>query len=232
VVENAGTRKVVACRERQSEQARGYDAQVKSHARRSKATALTDTYAEQWLHLRSSRTAPEQEFFPTFTQKLTPSMGTKSRTLRHLAATTAIHGHARRRLHLRERATSSVTTALKGLPVLSLKKVMKLPDPNSGGLVGMSAVLAMTSHTTAPARRFAESKYVLDVILRHASPAPRRNVGNAEDAKGPKEEAKTFARNRAARDRTECAGPREGRPARLRVENFDAIGRFRKSAAT
>ena len=102
-------------------------------------------------------------------------------------------------------------------------------DPARGGLLGMGAVLAVTSHTsrTSPTLR---GKYVLDVILGTPPPPPPPDVGQLDEAKkGP--EAKTF-RELLARHATQpaCAGCHAKiDPLGFGLETFDAVGRTRKA---
>jgi hypothetical protein len=93
----------------------------------------------------------------------------------------------------------------------------------------MAAVLAMTSHTnrTSPTLR---GKFVLDVILGSPPPPPPPGVSQIDEAKTPKE-LKTFRDKLAAHaTRAECAGCHAKiDPLGFGLENFDAIGRWRKS---
>ncbi len=207
-----------------------YAGQVKRMLADTKARALTDTFAEQWLQLKKLPEArPSTEFFPTFTPKLRLAMHDEvALFFDHLrtddlpitdlldANYSYLNGDLARHY------------GIAGVAGTEFQKV-KLGDPNRGGLLGMGAVLAMTSHTnrTSPTLR---GKYVLDVILGTPPPPPPPNVGNAEDAKGAKE-AKSF-RDKLALHATQanCAGCHAKiDPIGFGLENFDAVGRWRKS---
>ena len=206
------------------------DAQVKRMLADPKAKALTDTFAEQWLQLmRLPHARPSTEFFPTFRPTLRQAMHDEVATFFD-------------KLRVDDRPITDLLDAnytyvnadlakhygLANVTGPEFRRVT-LTDPNRGGLLGMSAVLALTSHTsrTSPTLR---GKYVLDVILGTPPPPPPPNVGNVEDAKGAKE-AKTF-RDKLALHATQanCAGCHAKiDPLGFGLENFDAIGRWRPS---
>jgi hypothetical protein len=107
-----------------------------------------------------------------------------------------------------------------------MRKV-KLTDPNRGGLLGMGAVLAVTSHTnrTSPTLR---GKYVLDVVLGTPPPPPPPNVSQLDEGKkGP--DAKTFRELLATHaSRPACAACHvKIDPLGFGLETFDAVGRTR-----
>jgi len=207
-----------------------YDAQVRRMLASPKARALTDDFAAQWLRLRKLADArPSTEFFPTFTPSLRRAMYDEAATFFD-------------KLRADDRPITDLLDAdytylndelashygIKGVSGPEMRRV-KLTDPARGGLLGMGAVLAMTSHTnrTSPTLR---GKYVLDVVLGTPPPPPPPDVGQIDESKKGKE-AKTF------RDlltmhatRAACAGCHAKiDPLGFGLENFDAVGRFRKS---
>jgi hypothetical protein len=207
-----------------------YDAQVRRMLADTKARALTDDFAAQWLRLRKLADArPSTEFFPTFTPSLRRAMYDEAATFFD-------------KLRADDRPITDLLDAdytylndelashygIKGVSGPEMRRV-KLTDPARGGLLGMGAVLAMTSHTnrTSPTLR---GKYVLDVVLGTPPPPPPPDVGQIDESKKGKE-AKTF------RDlltmhatRPACAGCHTKiDPLGFGLENFDAVGRFRKS---
>ncbi|QDU20281.1 DUF1592 domain-containing protein [Urbifossiella limnaea] len=207
---------------------------VEKQARRMladpKAEALTESFAAQWLHLRKLPDArPSVEFFPTFTPQLRRAM--------HDEAARFFDGlrtEDRSILELLDADYTYVNADLArhyGIPGVSgpeLRKV-KHADATRGGVLGMGAVLAVTSHTsrTSPTLR---GKYVLDVILGTPPPPPPPDAGQLDEAKKGKD-AMTFREqlaNHAARPA--CAGCHAKiDPLGFGLENFDAVGRFRKS---
>jgi hypothetical protein len=207
-----------------------YEAQVKRMLADPKARALTDTFAEQWLRLKKLPEArPSVEFFPTFTPRLRQAM--------HEEVATFFDALRTNDLPLTDLLDADYTYVnadlarhygLADVNGPEFRKV-KLTDTNRGGLLGMAAVLAMTSHTnrTSPTLR---GKYVLDVILGTPPPPPPPGVSQIDEAKTPKE-LKTFRDKLAAHaTRAECAGCHAKiDPLGFGLENFDAIGRLRKS---
>jgi cytochrome c553 len=207
-----------------------FDAQVKRMLADPKARTLTDTFAEQWLRLKKLPHArPSTEFFPSFTPKLRQAM--------HDEVAAFFDGLRTDNLPITDLLAcdySYVNADLAkhyGIPDVNgaeFRKV-KLLDPNRGGLLGMGAVLAMTSHTnrTSPTLR---GKYILDVVLGTPPPPPPPNVNALDAAKGAKE-AKTL-REKLALHATQatCAGCHAKiDPLGFGLENFDAVGRWRTS---
>ena len=207
-----------------------FEAQARRMLADPKARALTDTFAAQWLRLGKLADArPSTEFFPTFTPHLRRAMADE---------VTTFFDH----LRTDDRPVTDLLDAdytyvndelarhygMKGITGPEVRRV-KLDDPARGGLLGMGAVLALTSHTnrTSPTLR---GKYVLDVILGTPPPPPPADAGSIDDAKkGP--EAKTFRDLLTAHaTRAACAGCHAKiDPLGFGLENFDAIGRYRKS---
>ncbi|MBN9119699.1 MAG: DUF1592 domain-containing protein [Planctomycetes bacterium] len=207
-----------------------FDAQVKRMLADPKARALADTFAEQWLQLKKLPQArPSIEFFPTFTPKLRQAMGDEVRTffdrLRtdDLPITDLLEAD-----YTYVNADLARHYGIANVTGPEFRKV-KLADANRGGLLGMAAVHALTSHTnrTSPTLR---GKYVLDVILGTPPPPPPPGVSAIDEAKAPKE-LKTFRDKLAAHaTRAECAGCHAKiDPLGFGLENFDAVGRWRKS---
>lgn len=207
-----------------------YEAQVRRMLSDPKAKALTDTFAEQWLHLKKLPEArPSTEFFPTFTPKLRIAMGDEVRAVFDSLRTA--NGPITDLLdanYTYVNADLAKHYGIAGVTGPEMRRVA-LTDPNRGGLLGMSAVLALTSHTnrTSPTLR---GKYVLDVILGTPPPPPPPGVSAIDEAKTPKE-LKTF-RDKLAAHATQaaCAGCHAKiDPLGFGLENFDAIGRWRPS---
>jgi hypothetical protein len=207
-----------------------FDAQVKRMLADPKARALTDTFAEQWLQLKKLPQArPSIEFFPTFTPRLRQAMHDEVATffdkLRtdDLPVTDLLDAD-----YTYVNADLARHYGITGVNGPEFQKV-SLADSDRGGLLGMAAVHAVTSHTnrTSPTLR---GKYVLDVILGTPPPPPPPGVSQIDEAKGAKE-AKTF-REKLSLHATQpnCAGCHAKiDPLGFGMENFDAIGRWRKS---
>jgi hypothetical protein len=208
-----------------------FDAQVKRMLADPKAKSLTDNFAEQWLQLgKLPQARPSAEFFPTFTPRLRRAMHdevslffdhlrTDDRPVTDLLDADYTYVNAELAKHY----------GIAGVTGPEFREV-KLTDPNRGGLLGMAAVLSLTSHTsrTSPTLR---GKYVLDVVLGTPPPPPPPGVSALDEAKGAKQ-AKTF-REKLARHATQpsCAGCHAKiDPLGFGLETFDAIGRTRKAA--
>ncbi|WP_168219277.1 DUF1592 domain-containing protein [Limnoglobus roseus] len=211
-------------------QADVYDAQVKRMLADPKAKALTETFAEQWLLFKKLPDArPTTEFYPTFTPKLRQAMHDEAATffdklrtedapITDLLAADYAYLNADLAKHY-------------GIPNVTGPEFRKVPltDPNRGGLLGMGAVLALTSHTnrTSPTLR---GKYVLDVILGTPPPPPPPGVSQIDEAKAGKA-AKNFREQLALHASQASCGGCHAKidPLGFGLENFDAIGRWRNS---
>ncbi len=104
------------------------------------------------------------------------------------------------------------------------------PNSHRGGLLGMSAVLAVSSYPyrTSPVLR---GKFVLDSILGTPPPPPPPNVPALPEATG--DQPKTV-RERLSRHRADpvCAGCHSRMdPLGFALENFDALGQWRAEDA-
>jgi len=206
------------------------EAQIRRMLSDPKAAALTESFAVQWLRLgKLAQARPSTEFFPTFTPELRLSM---------FREVTGFFDHLRRDdaslLKLIDADYTFANRALgehygiKNLPENEFAKVGHL-DRTRGGLTGMAAILAMTSHTnrTSPTLR---GKYILDVILGTPPAPPPANAGTIDESKTGKE-AKNFREQLAQHaSQSSCAGCHAKiDPLGFGLENFDAIGRFRKT---
>jgi mono/diheme cytochrome c family protein len=208
----------------------GVEAQAKRMLADPKAKALTESFAEQWLQLRKLPDArPSVEFFPSFTASL-------RRAMHDEAALFFDHLRTENRsvLEVVDADYTFVNDELArhyGMAKISGQEMRKVQhtDPARGGLLGMGAVLAVTSHTsrTSPTLR---GKYVLDVVLGTPPPPPPPNVGQIDEGKKGRE-AKTF-RELLAQHATQpaCAGCHAKiDPLGFGLETFDAVGRTRKA---
>jgi hypothetical protein len=206
--------------------------QVRRMLAHPKARALTDNFAGQWLQLRHLAAArPSTDFFPTFTNKLRQAM--------HDEATTFFD-----KLREEDRSVGELLDAdytyvneelakhygLSGVQGPQMRRVALKPEDHRGGLLGMAAVLTMTSHTsrTSPTLR---GKYILDVILGDPPPPPPPDAGTIDEKQKGKE-PKTFRELLAQHaGRAACAACHSKiDPLGFGLENFDAIGRFRETA--
>jgi len=206
-------------------------AQVARMLASPKAKALSEDFATQWLQLKKLAEArPTTEFFPTFTDEMKESMrqepilffdalrtGNLPVTLLIDSDFTFVNGPL------------AENYGIPGVKGPQFQKVTLKPEQHRGGLLGMGAVLSMTSHTfrTSPTLR---GKYVLDVVLGTPPPPPPNNVAQIDDAANHGE-AKTF-RDLLAQHATNptCAGCHHRiDPLGFGLDHYDAIGRWRDS---
>jgi Protein of unknown function (DUF1592)/Protein of unknown function (DUF1588)/Protein of unknown function (DUF1585)/Protein of unknown function (DUF1595)/Protein of unknown function (DUF1587) len=198
-----------------------------------KARALTDVFAVQWLQLGKLASArPSTEFFPTFRGPLKQAMYDE---------VTSFFDN----LRLEDRSVLDLLDAdytfansvlgrhygLAGVTGKQMQKVSLKPDQHRGGLLGMAAVLSLTSHTfrTSPTQR---GKYVLEVILGTPPPPPPPNVGMIRgDRPGKKKQPLTFREQLALHaTQSSCAGcHRKIDPLGFALDNYDPIGAWRES---
>lgn len=104
---------------------------------------------------------------------------------------------------------------------------IELPDDSHrGGLLGMSAVLAVSSHPhrTSPVLR---GKWMLDAMLGTPPPPPPPNVPALEEPQGeaPKTVRELLSRHRADPVCASCHSRID--PLGFALENYDALGRWR-----
>jgi hypothetical protein len=207
------------------------DAQVRRMLADPKARALSEEFAAQWLRLKSLDEArPTQEFFPTFNDELKEAMRQEtilffdSLRTENRPITTLLDADY---TFVNERLAENY--GIPGIKGPQMRRVTLQPDEHRGGLLGLGAILSMTSHTfrTSPTQR---GKYVLEVILGTPPPPPPNNVAQIEDAAN-KADIKTF-RELLAQHATNatCAGCHSRiDPLGFGLDNYDAIGRWRVS---
>jgi hypothetical protein len=207
-----------------------FDRQVKRMLADPKARALTDGFAVQWLGLKKLAEArPSTEFFPTFNGKVRAAMHDE---------VAEFFDHLRRE----DRPVTDLLDAdytflnedlakhygLPGVQGPAMRKVTLKPADHRGGLLGMGAILAMTSHThrTAPTLR---GKWILDVIFGTPPPPPPPDAGQLDESKGKGKDPKSFRELMALHAKqASCAGCHNKMdPLGFGLDNFDAVGRWR-----
>lgn len=208
------------------------DQQIKRMLANPKARALTDYFAVQWLQIRKVLDArPSQEFFPSFTNGLRFALYHEALTffdkLREEDKSILDLLHADYTYVNEELARHYNLPPVKGG---QMQKVSLRPQDHRGGLLGMGAILTMTSHTsrTSPTLR---GKWVLDVIFGTPPPPPPPEAGQLKEEKKKGEAPKTF-RELMAQHATQasCAGcHKKMDPLGYALDRFDAIGRWREN---
>ena len=199
----------------------------------SRAGALTEQFAAQWLQIRKVFVArPSTEFFPTFDDELRKAMYAEAATFFD-----RLRGEDRSILELLDADYTYVNEPLAkhyGIPGVSgkeLRRVALAPDQHRGGLLGMGSVLALTSHTsrTSPTLR---GKWVLDVLFGTPPPPPPANVSQIQEEKGGDKAPKSFREQLALHaGEAACAScHRRMDPLGFALDHYDAVGTWREKA--
>lgn len=193
----------------------------------SKAHALVENFAGQWLYLRNLESMiPNSAGFPNFDDNLRQGL---------LGETEHFFEHIVRE----DRPVTELMTAdytflnervaqhygVDGVYGNHFRRV-GLDDPARFGLLGKGSVLMVSSHTdrTSPVVR---GKWVLENLLGSPPPAPPADVPALEDA-DVSEDATLRERLVAHRENPACAGCHALMdPIGFSLENFDAIGGWR-----
>jgi mono/diheme cytochrome c family protein len=214
------------------------NAQVKRMLADPKASSLVSGFAMKWLNLNSlDSVQPDAKIFRDFNATLRGDFLKESELFLSSILLESSEGNARSVLDLLTSDQTFVNNRLaryygiQNGPGTSAFKEVTLTDPNRFGLLGKAAVLMRTSYgdRTSPVLRGA---WVLDKLVgTPPAPPPPTVVANLDQKPG--EAPKTVrARLEQHRDNPTCRmchGVID--PTGLALENFDAIGRFRKTDA-
>jgi hypothetical protein len=207
----------------------GLRAQVRRMLRDPRSKALGESFACQWLELEplGKTVRPDAKKFPEFDDELAELM--KAEVIH------AFHDIVRENRSLLELIDSDSTWLNERLALLygidgvkgpELRRV-PLQDRNRGGVVGMAAVLTVSSYPlrTSPVIR---GKWILESLLGSKVPPPPADAGSLPE--NASEGKKLSFRERLERHRTkaECASCHQKMdPLGFGLENFDPIGRWR-----
>jgi hypothetical protein len=205
------------------------EVQVKRMLAHPKAKALTQNFAAQWLQLKKLDFArPSTEFFPAFTNKLKQSMREEATTFLD-----KLREEDRSVLDLLDCDYAWLNPelakfyAIPGVEGKDFRRVDLKPEYHRGGLLGMGAFLALTSHTsrTSPTLR---GKWILESIFGTPPPPPPPDAGTIKEQKKGAE-PKTFRELLAMHAvQPSCAScHRRIDPLGFALENYDAIGAWR-----
>lgn len=194
----------------------------------SRASALAENFAPQWLQVRRLEEIHfDPKLFPAFDPRLRADM------IREVVLFfEAVLREDRSVLDLLDADFTFVNDRLArhyGLaaPAGGGFERVKLPDGRRGGVVTMAAVLAATSDPdrTSPVKR---GKWVLEAILGTPPPPP---VPDAANLKPEPDDARLTLRQRMERHRRDpnCASCHSRMdPIGFGLENFDALGVWRE----
>jgi hypothetical protein len=207
------------------------EAQVKRMLRDPKARALAENFAGQWLRVRELKTTvqPDPGRFRRFTPELREAMYAEA--IEFFAAMIREDASLLTLLDADHAYINEALAQHYGLTNLNVTgaqlRRVALPDKNRGGVLGMGAVLTLTSYPqrTSPVLR---GKWVLEELLGQPPPPPPPDAGGlpAEDA--PRNGLTFRQRLEEHRKKPQCAGCHSRLdPLGFGLENFDAIGRWR-----
>jgi len=203
--------------------------QVRRMVRDPRSRSLSESFASQWLGIGVLRSGggPDPRRFPEFTPSLRDAM---------LAEPVEFFDHVLREdrslLDLLDGSYTFVNEELARhyeLPPVEGKELRRvdLPDRRRGGVLGMGAVLTLTSYPlrTSPVLR---GKWVLEEILGTPPPPPPPMVGVLPQDDAPRDGLTFRKRLEAHRSKPQCASCHARLdPPGFGLENFDPIGRWR-----
>jgi hypothetical protein len=203
--------------------------QVRRMMADSRAEALVENFAGQWLFLRNvPLTGPAQSDFPDFddslrqafrreTELFFESIVREDRSALDLLRADYTYLNERLALHY----------GIRTVRGSHFRRVAWEPGSNRRGLLGQGSILAVTSYPdrTSPVIR---GKWILENIMGTPPPPPLPDVGDLQTTNGSG--AVLSMRERLARHRASpvCAGCHSMMdPLGLALENFDATGKWR-----
>jgi hypothetical protein len=205
-----------------------FDEQITRMLADSRASALVENFAGQWLFLRNLQSArPDVEEFPDFDDNLRQAMRRETELLfEHVMREdrsvnellTADYTFVNERLARHYGMTDVYGSHFRRVPVA---------DEARRGLLGHASILTVTSYPnrTSPVLR---GKFVLENVLGTPPPPPLPNVPALEENEAGK--AARTLRERLAEHRANpvCATCHDVMdPIGLGLENFDAVGKWR-----
>ncbi|MBI3416990.1 MAG: DUF1592 domain-containing protein [Verrucomicrobia bacterium] len=204
------------------------DAQVKRMLKDSKASALVDNFAGQWLQLRNLKSmTPDSEIFPEFDDELRAAMQRETELFfRHIMQTdrsvleflNADYSFANERL--------AQHYGIDGVKGDEFQRV-NFKRKERGGLLTQASILTITSNPTrtSPVKR---GKWVLENILGTPPPPPPPDVPELKDNKGGPLTGTLRERMEQHRENPLCASCHERMdPIGFGFENFNAVGGWR-----
>jgi hypothetical protein len=204
-------------------------AQVRRMLKDPRSKALGASFASQWLELEplGKTVRPDPKKFPDFDDELAEAMKGEV-----VCAFHDIVSNDRSLLELIDSEATFVNErlaklyGLEGVRGPELRKV-ELRDRNRGGVVGMAAVLTVSSYPlrTSPVIR---GKWILESLLGSKVPPPPPDAGSLPGNDAEKNALSFRERLEKHRTKPECASCHQKMdPLGFGLENFDPIGRWR-----
>lgn len=203
-------------------------AQVRRMLEDSKARALAENFAGQWLELRKLESArPDRKRFPDFDEYLRMSMHRETELFFE-----TIQREDLSVLELIDADFSFLNGRLAqfyGVPGVTgpeFRRVKLGSETHRGGVITQASVLTVSSYATrtSPVLR---GKWILEKILNAPPPPPLPDVPNLDESKIGSE-ASLRQQLEAHRKNTICASCHQRMdPLGFGLENFDAVGEWR-----
>jgi mono/diheme cytochrome c family protein len=202
--------------------------QVRRMLADSRAGAIVENFAGQWLFLRNLQSfRPDPNQFPNFDDNLRQAFRRETEMLFE-----AVMREDRSVLELLTADYTFVNERLArhyGMPRVhgSHFRRVKVTDENRRGLLGHGSILAVTSYPnrTSPVLR---GKWIMESILGTPPPAPPPNVPALADDRQSVKTQSVRERLEAHRRNPTCATcHRVMDPLGFTLENFDAVGAWR-----
>lgn len=203
--------------------------QVRRMLRDRRATALVGNFAGQWLELRKvARAKPDEVLFPTFDADLRFAMRRETELFFW-----DILSNNRSVLELLDSDRTFLNDRLAehyGLPGVHGPQFreVRLEDPRRGGLLGHGSILTVTSYPNRTSVVI-RGKWVLDNLFGMPPPPPPPDIPELEEAAQDGKE-RTLRELMVAHSRSPTCASCHVRmdPIGFALENYDAIGRWRK----
>ncbi|HYR43907.1 MAG TPA: DUF1592 domain-containing protein [Terriglobia bacterium] len=202
--------------------------QVRRMLKDSRAKALVDNFAGQWLYLRNVKTInPDFETFPDFDDNLRQAMKKETDMLIE-----SIIREDRSVMDLLNADYTFINERLArhyGIPGIygtDFRRVT-LKDENRRGLLGQASILTLTSNTTrtSPVSR---GKWILTNIVGLPPNPPPPNIPALKEKSDSGKPTTLRERMEQHRSNPACAGCHNAMdPIGFSLENFDAVGQWR-----
>ncbi len=206
--------------------------QVARMLRNTKSFDFVQSFTEQWLGTRAlgQSIRPDAKLFPAYSADEELQGDVRYQPVLFFREIVANDLSLLNLLDSNFTITTKKLQKLYGLnikPATSAPKRIDLPpDSHRGGLLGMSAILAVSSHPqrTSPVLR---GKWILDAILGTPPPPPPPNVPTLEEPTGaaPRTVRELLTQHRANPACASCHSRID--PLGFALENYDALGRWR-----
>jgi hypothetical protein len=209
-----------------------HEEQVRRMLKDPKARALTENFAEQWLHLAAlNHVAPDPKVFPAFDEPLRQAMREETqRFVRHVIDDdcSIMDFLDADYAFLNERLAKHY--GIEGVSGEEFRLVTLDPTHHRGGLLTQGSILTLTSPPTrtSPVKR---GVWVLQTLFNDPPSPPPADVP-ALEVKAAAMSGSVRQVLQAHRANAQCAGCHSKiDPYGLALENFDAVGAWRSREA-